>query len=126
MTIVLHASAAYDLLTEANCRDKIAGADDLIAPDLIVPELLNARWNVARSGEAAPTLQRAIDFLERMRLLPSLPYAADAAGLAEALDHPMYDCLYVAVAQREQGKLLTIDDRLSKKLRASKLTRLLR
>ena len=126
MTIVLDASAAYDLITVETCAAKVAEASEFIAPDLIVPELLNVRWKVMQSRSSAPTLKRVLDFLERLRLLPSLVYARDAAALAESIAHPVYDCLYVAVAQREHAKLLTIDERLSKKLRASKLARILR
>jgi hypothetical protein len=33
--------------------------------------------------------------LDRLRIIPSLPYAADAVRLAERLNHPMYAFLYV-------------------------------
>ena len=104
----------------------MAGADELIAPDLIVPELLNARWKVTQSGGSAPKLERVIAFLERLRLLPSLAYAREAAILAQSLGHPVYDCLYVAIAQRERATLLTLDERIARKLRAAKLARILR
>jgi predicted nucleic acid-binding protein len=41
------------------------------------------------------------------------------------LDHPVYDCVYVAAAQHEQAKLLTVDKKLAQKLRTHKLSSLL-
>jgi len=118
--LVVDASAAYDLLEESLTAEKLLGAKELIAPDLIVAELLNARWKVARSGLAAPSLERTLTFLERLRLVPSIAYAREAAALAEQLDHPAYDCFYVATAQREGAKFLTLDERLLRKVRLSK------
>ena len=34
-------------------------------------------------------------------LSPLTPLAARATALAEALDHPVYDCFYLALAERE-------------------------
>lgn len=119
--IVVDASAAYDLLTEGQCQPKIRGASELIAPDLIVAELLNARWKVRRAGLKAPALELMLDFLDRLRLVPAWDYAHEAAALSERLDHPVYDCLYVAVSQRERARLLTVDERLIKKLQSPPL-----
>jgi predicted nucleic acid-binding protein len=47
-------------------------------------------------------------------------------ALAQRLDHPVYDCFYVALAQRERARLLTFDERLVKKLTSASLERLLR
>lgn len=124
--MVVDASAAYELLTEQRTLKKIAGAAELLAPDLIVPELLNARRRMAQARKASPDVSVIIEFLRRIRLLPALEYAADAAALAERLDHPVYDCLYVAIAQREHAPLLTLDQRLIKKLRSARMSKLLR
>jgi predicted nucleic acid-binding protein len=123
--VVMDASAAYDLLTEARCAAKIEGADELIAPDLIVPELLNARWKAARSGAPVPDVSVTIEFLDRLRLLPALRYGRDASLLAERLDRPVYDCLYLAVAQREHGKLLTVDERMRAQLQSKRVASML-
>ena len=37
---------------------------------------------------------------------------AEALALACHLDHPVYDCLYLALARREAALLLTADQRL--------------
>lgn len=126
MKLVLDASAAYDVLEENTYARRIDGAKELLAPDLIVAELLNARWKVTRTKAVAPSLDRVLGLLERLRLEPTIRYAVQAASLAEQLDHPVYDCAYVALAQRESAKPLTFDQRLVKKLSAAGLESLLR
>lgn len=125
MKLALDASAAFRLLLNDRLDSAIPDAVEFFAPDLILAELLNARWKLTRSGERAPSVDAITGLVVRMRLVPSATYAADAARLAERIDHPIYDCLYVAAAQHERTKLLTIDARLTKKLRAHKLASLL-
>jgi len=123
--IVLDASAAYRITASDAFEDTLGGATDVVAPDLLVPELLNARWKALRSGAVAPALDDVLALLDRVRLLPTKPYGADAAAIAERLDHAVYDALYVAIAQRERGRLLTADERLKGKLRSNDLGHLL-
>ncbi|MBV8066678.1 MAG: type II toxin-antitoxin system VapC family toxin, partial [Candidatus Eremiobacteraeota bacterium] len=78
------------------------------------------------SREPAPSVETILGFLDRLSIVPSTHYATDAAALAERLDHPVYDCLYIAVAERERANLITLDARLSRKMRSARLTRLLR
>jgi len=37
--------------------------------------------------------------------------------IAGALDHPVYDCLYLALSEEQQTRLVTADTRLLEKLR---------
>jgi predicted nucleic acid-binding protein len=121
MTLVIDASAAYGLLL-GNQGDALLENDgDLIAPDLIVAELLNTRWKMARAGAPAPAVESVLEFLTHVRVKPSLPYAATAAQLSIRMNHPVYDCFYVATAQQENMKLLTSDAHLARKLRSHKL-----
>ena len=41
--------------------------------------------------------------------------------LARRLDHPLYDCVYLALAEREEATLVTADQRLRRRLSARKL-----
>ena len=43
---------------------------------------------------------------------PHCHLQAEALALACHLDHPVYDCLYLALARREAALLLTADQRL--------------
>ena len=49
---------------------------------------------------------------------PLVPRAMD---LARRLDHPVYDCVYLALAEREHAALVTADQRLLRRLSARKL-----
>ncbi|MGD9512257.1 MAG: VapC toxin family PIN domain ribonuclease, partial [Geminicoccaceae bacterium] len=41
------------------------------------------------------------------------PLAAAAARIARILDHPVYGCFYLALAEREAAPVVTADDRLA-------------
>jgi predicted nucleic acid-binding protein len=99
---------------------------DLSAPDLIVPETLNAFWRLSRAGMAVPERMVVLEFLDRIRIQPSRPYAPRAAELAEEFDHPVYDCFYLAVAEAEDDNLFTADARLARKLGKSRLRKRIR
>ncbi|CAK0765212.1 hypothetical protein CCP3SC1_450009 [Gammaproteobacteria bacterium] len=45
------------------------------------------------------------------------PFLDTATQIAIMLDHPAYDCLYLAMAEAEQTRFVTADDRLRKKIR---------
>jgi predicted nucleic acid-binding protein len=50
------------------------------------------------------------------RLLPTSELATQAIALSLALDHPVYDCLYLATAELEAAVLITADARFKDKL----------
>jgi predicted nucleic acid-binding protein len=90
----------------------------LVAPDLLVPECANILWKKVRRGElseaeailAARLLQRAEIELEPMRGL-----LEPATKLAIALDHPAYDCIYLALAEALSCAMVTADEQLYRK-----------
>lgn len=119
MKIVVDASSAFIMLTRPDRVAQVfADATDVLAPELIVAEVLNARWKILRSGASAPRLDTVLELFDRLHLVASLPYAADAAALAQRLGHPVYNCLYAVIAQRERGRLVTADRRFAGKLEA--------
>jgi predicted nucleic acid-binding protein len=90
-------------------------ADRVLAPDLLLPEAANALWKklirreiTAREAAQAITLLMA----SGLDLRPSGPLLGRALGLARRLRHPVYDCLYVTLAQAEGATLITADQRL--------------
>lgn len=52
-------------------------------------------------------LEELPNFFER--LYPSQPLAEAALLLSYRLRHPIYDCLYLALAEREDTRLVTAD-----------------
>ncbi len=125
MKIVIDASSAFQLLTEPTDWPPLRESNQSLSSELIVAELLNARWKVARRGGIAPSLEIVEQFVARLELAPLSPYAREAAELSERFDHPIYDCFYVAVALAQHAKLVTIDQRLTRKLVDNGLAHLL-
>lgn len=90
----------------------------LYAPELLVAECANALWRKTRLAEltkdeavfAARLLQRA-----DIELVPMRPLLETATKLAMALDHPAYDCLYLALAESLSCDLVTAHERFAAK-----------
>src|SRR6185436_13032392 len=73
----------------------------LIAPDLIAAEFGNALWKkVSREEIGKPQAMEAMYILPTIvSLLPMEAYARRAVEIALELDHPVYDCVFIAVAE---------------------------
>lgn len=118
MTLVVDASVAVKwYLAEQGseaARALVEQEDFLFAPDLLYPELANVLWKRRRKGEIEAEQARAAlaDLPETLQLIaPSAPVIDEALALAIDLDHPVYDCLYLAMALRWDCKLVTADRR---------------
>ena len=100
---------------------------ELAAPDLIVSECANILWKKWRRDElskdealmAARVLEQA-----EIELIASRTLLAAATALAIEIDHPAYDCLYLALALERGANFITADDRLIRKLAQQKPERL--
>jgi predicted nucleic acid-binding protein len=94
----------------------------LVAPDLLCVECANILWKkVARRELTTDEADIAAEALEgaEIEIVPMRPYLAAAAALAMELDHPAYDCMYLAVAERVDLPVVTADDRFVRKVRRS-------
>ena len=92
-----------------------ARAHDFIAPRLILTETANALWKYVRRGDITlAQAQDAIRYLDRqLSIIDDFRLIILAQRLAAELDHPVYDCIYLATAQSYQYSLLTADKRLA-------------
>lgn len=85
------------------------------APDFVLVELANIFWKKARLGEIGDP-QAYFRELSRVRQAVVLSSTADlierAAQVATQIDHPIYDCLYIACAEATGSTLITADRRL--------------
>jgi len=122
VTIVLDATAIIAIVTrETKIDAHLALATRLVAPDLAVAEVLNVRHKYRRADLLAPDLDTILALFDRITLLESRGYAIDADRMSIELDHSVYDCLYAAVAERENARLITADQRLARKLAKRKI-----
>jgi predicted nucleic acid-binding protein len=99
------------------------GPDELQAPELIIAEVCNIAWRKATKREIPA--RQAIDIAASIgTLLPSLLPSAALAGVATEIaleiNHPIYDCFYLASADLLNVQLVTVDQRLLKKLSATR------
>ncbi len=116
MSLVVDASVALKwVLDEAGSDAAEALLDqDLVAPSVWLVEAANALWRRARSGEI--TAEEARDRLGELQRAPVRTFAVEkdiaaAADLALVLNHPVHDCLYLALALREDTHVVTADRR---------------
>lgn len=117
MSIVIDASVAIKwVLEEPGTEAAIAVlGDELIAPELWLTEAANALWRHVRLGEASAT--QALARIDELANAPvasfsTVPYARRALQIGLEIDHPIYDCLYLALAEDQNTYVLTDDRRL--------------
>ena len=97
---------------------------ELQSPDILLPEFANTIWKKARRGEIAdpqPFLNELRSLSVQIALHPSEVLIERASYLAFELDHPVYDCLYLACAEVSGTPLVTADKRLVARADESKL-----
>lgn len=92
-------------------------SEPLLAPDLLPVEFANAMWAKVRRDEIdGAEARRAIAAVSGRgvpELRPSATLVPRGFELARALDHPVYDCVYVALAEALEMPLVTADRRLA-------------
>jgi predicted nucleic acid-binding protein len=100
------------------------GGDDLSAPDLLLLECGNIIWKKVRLGELARADGDAAVAALRsgpIRLLDTTPLMERALQLAHAIQHPVYDCVYLASAEAVDAILVTADRRFFEQCWSSKM-----
>jgi predicted nucleic acid-binding protein len=104
---------------DREARALVERSEALIAPELIVAEVLNAIWKRFLAGDAdirqGPRVAAVLPkVLAQIRSLG--PLAARALEIAAELRHPAYDCFYLALAEECSAKLVTADRLLLSRL----------
>jgi predicted nucleic acid-binding protein len=96
-------------------KDMDAKAVDCIAPDILPAEIASAFLRAVRRGRL--TFSEAIEAVRELvatpiRLYPSSALLERALQIAHTYQQGLFDCLYVALAEREGVELWTGDERL--------------
>jgi len=116
---VVDASVAIKwFLPEPNSADAdklLSGGFQLLAPDLLVPEVGNILWKRVMRAELtvqqAQVIMRALESLP-MILRPASDLAENAMTVACGLKRSFYDCLYLALALTTDCRMVTADRKL--------------
>lgn len=121
MSFVVDASVVVKWFVEEDhheqARDLLRADDILLAPDLIVLEITNVVWKKTIRDEidrAQATIIAAAILQGEPQLHPSTDFSERALEMALSLNHPIYDCVYLACAEHFNSPLITLDQRLCK------------
>lgn len=121
-TLVVDASVALKWLVDEPGSEAALSLQgrDLAAPALLHIEAANVLRTLAARGAATPA--QALDLLALLQTAPVTIVDPDDALEARALElaldlgHPVYDCVYLALAERLGRALVTADRRFLKAL----------
>lgn len=128
MTIVLDTSAAIEILLAKEESEKfkkeIIIADTVIAPELYISEITNVAWKYNKIAkfkheECYSLAEDGINLIDQFIDTKELW----KESLREAMnnDQSVYDCQYLICARRNDGVLLTKDQKLKKLCRKLKI-----
>lgn len=121
--VVLDASAAIHLVLLSPYAKAVSGVlEDAVVsmtPDLFFSEVANGLWKYVRHGlldqeTAVARLEEAMELADS--IIPSRILVSEALSAASQQSHPVYDMVYAVLARRHGATVLTMDERLFKRL----------
>lgn len=117
-SVIVDASVALKWVVDEEDSDlAVQLADlDLAAPAIFSSECANGLWAKAQRREITP--EEAVERLQALmavpvELVPVEALAEEALLLALSMEHPVYDCFYLALALRRDVLLITADGRFT-------------
>jgi predicted nucleic acid-binding protein len=123
MALVIDASVAFKWFVPEPTSDLALELLDqpaqFIAPELILVEVINAMWARLRGrdnfaqimSDAATSLPGMLDMIA-----PAAELMPRALEMTIALNHALYDCLYLALAEDQNAQLVTADTKFCSKV----------
>jgi len=126
--VVVDASVAFKWYVREpqtpQARRLLSPSYEMIVPDLIWPELASALWK--RVQRQQMTHDEAHRALLDLRRVPIETHAMErlaprALDLAVGMSRSVYDCLYLALAEREMCQMVTADQRFYQAIAATPL-----
>lgn len=115
--VVVDASVAMKWFVDEDDTDRaeaLLKADIAVAPALILSEVGNGIWSKRQSSgiDRAAASRFVCNLPQLLREVVALDeLMEDAMKLAFDLDHPVYDCVYLALARSREIPLVTADKR---------------
>lgn len=129
--IIVDASVAVQWIAEEDTSalsETLLERSDLSAPELLVIEVANALRRKIFVGDISMEQAKAgLRFIrEKVATIDLSNEVLDRSlELAEAMYHPVYDCIYLALAQQQGARLVTYDQELIERTRGQGLGALL-
>ena len=120
-SVVMKWFVEEELHAEANRLKQVFA--QLAAPDFMLLEVANIAWKKVRRSELSAAEAMAIGADLRSSPLLLLSTAAlidDAVAMAIEIEHPVYDCLYLAAALCQRGICITADRRLCTRIASNR------
>jgi len=120
--VVLDANAAVEVALEGKAAGPLSAmlsqSEEVIAPELLVPEVVNAVWKYHQFAEfdlskCEKILELAVGLVDRLISHRAIYREAFALSRAQK-SRAAYDMFYLALALREDALLLTLDGTLKK------------
>ena len=118
MRVVVDASVAVKWVLDERGSEAAASLreQELIAPALWLAEAANVLWRHAQTGEI--TGNEAAEYFSELlqapvATLPIEPHLTQALKLAIEIGHPVYDCIYLALALQHRTHVVTADRRFA-------------
>ena len=96
----------------------LSAADSRSAPELLLVEVANVLRSKLSRGQVSHThAQAGLRFVTTAMtsLIPDRELVGRALDIAVELEHPVYDCMYLACAEREGTKVVTADARFRRR-----------
>lgn len=122
--MVIDASVVFKWFAEEEGSDRaiaLIGQQPLDAPEFLVVEVGNAIWKRHKRGEIlvddAP--QQLAGLGQICSLVTDARLAPRALEIALQLQHPIYDCLYLALAEELNSHVVTADMKFFARTRSS-------
>jgi len=125
MTVVVDSSVAVKwFLAEPDHADAVAlskTAEQMYAPELLIAEATNVAWKEAIRKKITAEQAHAIAAQiaqAPVRFISIADLHKRALEIAVEINHPVYDCLYLACAERFEAYLITADRKILNKTRS--------
>ena len=121
--IVVDASVAVQWVADedtSELSETLLSRNDLIAPDLLLVEVANALYRKVFVGDISE--QHAALGLAFVRdkvdlLGATVDRLSRAIAFANEMNHPVYDCLYLVIAEEMDARVATYDQELISRAR---------
>jgi predicted nucleic acid-binding protein len=123
--MIVDASIAFKWIAtepDSDLANRLLIAADVTAPTLLLIEVGNGLWKKACREQ----IDGAVSFSDEVRnlsrivtIIEEAEYVPRALELARELNHAIYDCVYLAMAEAREDVVVTADAKFISKLAAT-------